>query len=578
MPANPPTPPNALYYGDNLYILRKYIKDETIDLVYIDPPFNSKVDYNTFFKERDGTRAAGQIKAFEDTWHWDVRADRTYRELLRRADPIAQAMYAFYRLLGTSDVFAYLTMMAARLVELHRILKPTGSFYLHCDPAASHYLKVLLDAIFGPGHCRNEIIWKRTGAHSSAKRYGPVHDVILFYTKGETFTWNPQHQPYAPEYVRAHYTQVDGSGRRYMADNLTAAGKRNGSSGQPWRGFAPGEKGNHWKFAIETLERLDAEERIHWPANGGWPRYKRFLDTMKGLALQDIWTDIAPVNAKAIERIGYPTQKPIALLDRIIRSSSNEGDVVLDAFCGCGTAVAAAQERKRPWVGIDITHTAIEVIRDRLNKEFGEGTAPEPIGQPQTIEDAKQLAKDSPYAFEDWALELVGADQPAKKKGADKGVDGRRVIGFSMDGKPLEMLVSVKSGRASSPHVRDLRGTVEREGAAIGLFLTLQEPTKAMRDETLVAGPCELPGYIVDCPRMQILTIAELLDGEQPQLPALLPVASPPPKPRPTEAAPVTPFQRPLPGAAVVDVSKPPTARPDRLRAVGGSRKQSAGD
>jgi len=269
---------NHLYYGDNLPILRRYIDDDSVDLIYIDPPFNSNASYNILFREQNGARSAGQMKAFTDTWRWDQGASATYDELMAHGGKIAQAIRAFRQLLGTSDMLAYLVMMAPRLIEMHRVLKPTGSFYLHCDPAVSHYLKIILDALFGAAYFQNEITWKRTSAHSSAKRYGPIHDIILFYTKSDEFTWNAQYQPYDPGYIKSHYSQFGEDGRQYTASDLTASGTRNGSSGQPWRGFDPAIKGNHWKFAIETLDRLDGEGRIHWPVSGGWPRYKRYGD------------------------------------------------------------------------------------------------------------------------------------------------------------------------------------------------------------------------------------------------------------------------------------------------------------
>ncbi len=561
---------NALYYGDNLGILRRYVADASVDLVYIDPPFNSNANYNVLFKEHDGASATSQIKAFDDTWHWDVVADRTYRELLKRADPVAQAIYAFYQLLGTSDMLAYLVMMAARLVELHRVLKPTGTFYLHCDPSASHYLKIVLDAIFGPTNFLSEIDWKRTGSHSSANRWGPVHDVILVYAKKRgTHTWNRPYVPLDEGHRKRHYGQVDADGRAYTHGELTAPGTRNGRSGVSWRGFDVATLGRHWCTTVEKLDELDRQGRIYFPPGGGWPRLVKYQEESLGRAIGDVWDDIPPLNMKARERLGYPTQKPEALLRRIVAASSNPGDIVLDAFCGCGTTVAAAQSLGRRWIGIDITHTAIAVISERLNAHFGAGTAPPPIGQPQTVEDARQLAKESPYAFEDWAVEMVGADQPARKRGSDKGIDGRRVFGLTPEGKPLEMLVSVKSGKTGPPDVRDLRGTMERVAAAIGLFITLQPPTKAMKEEALSAGYCDIPGYADDCPRMQILTIAELLEGEQPVFP--IPIQAAPKQAKPRQPAEITPFQRPLPGTALIDAS---AQRPTKVHQIGAARTQ----
>jgi len=394
-------------------------------------------------------------------------------------------------------------------------LKPTGSFYLHCDPTASHYLKILLDALFGVRNFRSEIIWQRSrnpkGSQHEHKRYSPDTDSILFYAKSEhaSFHYDRIKRPLTADELAVKYNRLDERGRWMDGPILRSAsmGERPNLVYE-YKGFIPDRSG--WRVSRERLAELDERGNIYWP-DGKKPRRKLRPEDDTGAPVGNCWTDIAPLNSQSLERMGYPTQKPLALLKRIIEASSDPGDVILDAFCGCGTAVVAAQELGRDWIGIDVARTAIEAIRTRLDTQFGAGTAPTPIGQPQSVADAAAMAQDSPYAFEDWALSLVSADQPAKKKGADKGIDGRRAIGLSTDGSPLEMLVSVKSGRVSSPHVRDLRGTVEREGAALGLFVTLQAPTKAMRDEALAAGPCEIPGYTDNCPRMQILTIDELL-------------------------------------------------------------------
>jgi DNA modification methylase len=416
---------NRLYYGDNLDVLRRYLDDASVDLVYLDPPFNSNASYNVLFAERDGTKAASQIRAFEDTWEWNEDAARAHEEVIEAGGRVADAMRAFRTFLGESDMMAYLAMMAPRLVELRRVLKPTGSLYLHCDPTASHYLKMLLDAIFGPALFQNEIIWKRTTAHSSAKRYAPVHDVLFYYAKTESVRWNSPRTAYEQEYLDKYYKFDDGDGRLYWRDNLCAAGVRHGRSGAVWRGIDPGAKGMHWKFTVERLDELDAEGRIYWPPKGTMPQYKRHRDELKGKAVSDLWDDIDRINPVGSERLGYPTQKPEALLERIITASSNEGDVVLDPFCGCGTTIAAAQRLKRNWIGIDITALAITLIRSRLSDAFGSAARFEVIGEPVSLPDAMKLAKDDPYQFQWWALGLVGARPVEQKKGADKGIDGR---------------------------------------------------------------------------------------------------------------------------------------------------------
>jgi len=516
-----------LYWGDNLAILRDYIRDESVDLVYLDPPFNSNRNYNVLFKENSKVESEAQIEAFTDTWKWTEQAEETYAELLsanhvpQRVSDLIAAMRSF---IGSNDVMAYLVMMTIRLLELHRVMKPTASIYLHCDPTASHYLKVVMDTIWEPQHFKSEIIWKRTSAHSSAKRFGPVHDVILYYSKSRDYTWNPQYQPHDERLLRSHYRSIDPSGRAYTLSDLTGAGTRNGPSGQEWRGFAPASKGRHWTTTPDELDRLDAEGRIYWPTKGGWPRYIRYLDELQGVPVQDVWTDIDPINAKAAERLGYPTQKPEALLERIISASSNEGDVVLDPFCGCGTAVAVAERLNRKWVGIDITHLAIAAIVNRMEAAF-----PDAIirrhGEPVDLGGAAALAQHDRYDFQNWALTLVQArpiaeDSKGKsKKGADRGIDGVISVLGTDTRTPARCLVQVKSGNVSSDTIRDLRGTVERENAELGLLITLAEPSGPMKTEAVSAGFYHSELMQRDYPRIQIATIKDLLQGRDPQLP-----------------------------------------------------------
>jgi site-specific DNA-methyltransferase (adenine-specific) len=500
----------VLFYGDNLPILREHIPDESVDLVYLDPPFNSNRSYNVLFKDESGKHSEAQIEAFEDTWHWGEAAEQTYYELWTTApDEVSKAVVALRQLIGTNQVMAYLVMMAARLVELHRVLKPTGSLYLHSDPTASHYLKVVLDAIFDPPNFRNEIIWKRTSAHSDAKqglrRYGRIHDVILFYGKSQEGIWSTVYTPYDTEYIERIYRYVDESGRRYQTQPLHAA--------KPG-----GDTLYEWAFSKENMEKLDREGRIVY-SKTGIPRYKIYLDEALGVSAQDLWTDIAPVHNLPSERLGYPTQKPLALLERIIKASSNPDDMVLDPFCGCGTAIAAAQKLHRHWIGIDITHLSIALMKYRLQAMFP-GIKFEVIGEPKDLGAARQLAQDDRYQFEWWALSLVRARPRAArsggktgKKGADKGIDGfiNFIDGANSDSK--RVLVQVKSGHVQRGQIAELRGTVERENAAMGVFITLEEPTKPMKDEALEAGYYHSPGWGRPYPRIQILTIEELLHG-----------------------------------------------------------------
>jgi len=512
-------PDNLLYYGDNLEVLKRHVKDESADLIYLDPPFNSNASYNILFAEKDGSQPAAQIQAFEDTWHWDASAALVYHQVVEAGGQVSRAMQAFRALLGENDMLAYLTMMAPRLMELRRVLKPTGSIYLHCDPTASHYLKLLMDAVFGPAQFRNEIIWKRSHGHNSAKRYGPNHDVLLFYTRTDKYFWNPVFQTYDPTYIEKHYRHTDADGRRYKHENPTGAGIRHGETGLPWRGIDPTKKGRHWVRPPRELESLDVEGGIYWPAkSGGWPYIKLYLDQMKGASIQDTWTDIDPINMVARERLGYPTQKPEALLERIIRASCDTTGTVLDPFCGCGTAIAAAQKRGRRWIGIDITHLAIGLIKHRLRDTYG--LAPksgyEVYGEPRDEASAAQLAGDDPYQFQWWALGLVGARPNEEKKGADKGIDGRLYFHDEAGGgKTKQIIFSVKAGHVSVPHIRDLRGVLDREQAEMGVLLSLEPPTAPMRTETASAGFYQSPGWGQDYPRLQILTVGELLSGKR---------------------------------------------------------------
>ncbi len=517
---------NHLYYGDNLRVMRESIADESVDLIYLDPPFNSNASYNVLFRGPSGTESAAQIEAFDDTWHWTDAAEEAFGEVLRSGNGnAAEMLRAMRSFLGENDMMAYLAMMAVRLLELHRVLKPDGSLYLHCDPTASHYLKIMMDAVFGARNFRNEIIWKRTSAHSSAKRFGPVHDTILFSTKSDNYKWNKAFQPIPQETIDSWYNNIESStGRRYNRADITAAGKRSGPSGQPWRGINPTDKGRHWAIpgylelgnlpAQEALDVLDKQNRLHWPKKkDGMPMFKRYLDESPGIPALDVITDIAPLNNVARERLGYPTQKPVALLERIVAASSNEGDVVLDPFCGCGTTVHAAEELGRQWIGIDVTHLAIGLIEKRLRDAFPkvEFTT---HGVPQDLAGARDLAQrgreDSNYyfEFEKWALSLINA-QPGNlsKKGADRGIDGNIYFG-----KTNRAIVSVKAGdNIGVSMIRDLRGVIEREKADIGIFLTLNPPKQTMITEAAAAGQYELEGFS-PVPRIQIVTVEDALE------------------------------------------------------------------
>ena len=521
---------NQLYFGDNLDILRNHVPDASVDLIYLDPPFNSNANYNVLFQEKTGQQSAAQITAFEDTWHWDtvtLESERAYQDVVtngpKKLSDLLQAMRSF---LGENDMMAYLTMMAQRMVELHRVLKNTGSIYLHCDPTASHYLKLMMDAVFGATNFRNEITWKRFNFHADAKRFGRIADRILLYTKTTNYQWNQQRTPFKEDYVESHFRYTDECGRLYRLDNLNPPGGR--GPVYEFHGIT-----RAWRYTEENMLKLESEGRI-FVTPGRVPQLKRYLDELPGEAVNDIWSDIPPINPRAKERLGYPTQKPEALLERIVSASSNEGDVVLDPFCGCGTAIAAAERLNRRWIGIDITHIAITLIRHRLQDTFKDDLKPyEVLGQPQDTASAQALAADSEnsgrYQFEWWALGLVDA-RPAqdRKKGADSGIDG--YINFFDDntGKAKRIVVQVKSGHVTRNQVATLNSDRQREKAEIGLFITLQPPTRPMEAEAASAG-LYTPEHFPDNhhPRIQILTIEDLLNGaKRPEYPRLAPEAT----------------------------------------------------
>lgn len=541
-----------LYYGDNLQVLREHISDEFIDLIYLDPPFNSKADYNVLFKNATGERSEAQITAFEDTWTWGIESEHFLDQLRDKKGELYELLDLLVRTLGKNSLSAYLVMMAIRLLELHRVLKSTGSLYLHCDPTASHYLKMISDLVFEPINFRNEIVWKRTGSHGGAKRWGPVHDLILLYTKSKIYTWNQVYLDYDEDYVKNFYKFEDDKGC-YRLVTLTGAGVRKGDSGKPWRGVNPTDTGRHWALPVnaiksltnsiykslstqEKLDILNDNNLIYWPVKGQVPQYKRYLDEAPGTQIQDIIIDIKPLSSQARERLGYPTQKPLALLERIIQASSNKGDIILDPFCGCGTAIHAAENLGRNWIGIDITHLAIALIEKRLKDAFPEkfiqdenknqklvpGIEFEVEGTPKDLDAALDLFERDPYQFQWWACSLVNA-QPYKdkKKGADGGIDGliffEDVVDIKKSNKTAvkKIIVSVKGGTNINPSmIRDLRGTMETNKADIGLFVTLTTPTKPMIKEAASSGFYKA-GNGRDYAKIQILTIEELLTKQK---------------------------------------------------------------
>jgi DNA modification methylase len=514
---------NRLYYGDNLEVLQEHVADESVDLVYLDPPFNSNRSYNVIFAEHASAEdeIAAQIQAFDDTWHWTHVTEQQYQRLINGSVPprVADALTAFRTLLSENDAMAYLVNMAPRLVELSRVLKPSGSLYLHCDPTMSHYLKIMLDAAFGADNFENEIIWQRSGAKNDSSRYGRSHDVILFYGVGKRRRWIGQYLPFGKSSIDKNYTHVEPeTGRRYRRGDLTAA-KPGGDVDFEWRGVHP-YSGRHWAYSRENLERMYAEGRIEFRRTG-MPVYKRYLDEQPGVPLQDVWTDIRLTSADK-ERLGFNTQKPVKLLERIITSSSDPGDLILDPFCGCGTTVDAAQRLGRRWIGIDVAFIAIDLIDKRLQHRFpgSQGTY-EILGIPRDLGGAAALFNRSPFDFERWAVTRINA-RPNEKQRGDRGVDG--VARFYLDRKRVgRVIVQVKGGGTVTPHsVRDLLGTVVTERAQMGVLITMAEPSQGVLAAAGRAGSYTWPVNGGVFPRIQVVTVRELLKAKRPSMPTLI--------------------------------------------------------
>ena len=479
------TETSVLYYGDNLAVLREYLPPTSVDLIYLDPPFNSNATYNVLFKEPGtGEQSKSQITAFEDTWHWTAEIERAFQEIVESApSEVVDLMLSLRRAVRENDILAYLTMMCIRLLELKRVLKETGSIYLHCDPTASHYLKIVLDAVFGKRNFRNEIVWCYTGPSRPVKDFPRKHDVIFRYSKSDEYFSNL-------EGVRIPYKALH-----------TDKGK---------------------EARIWGKEGKLQDERVR----------KKYIE--RGKIPEDFWIDIpSGGHISPKERLGYRTQKPEALLERIIKASSNEGDVVLDPFCGCGTAVAVAEKLGRRWIGIDITHLAIAVVKERLKRNFPEIQF-KVVGEPKDLAGAKALATQDRYQFQWWALSLVGArpyggsgsgGKKGKKgkKGADTGIDG--FYYFNDGGTTKKAVVSVKSGKVGVSQIRELNAVVEREKAEMGFFLTLEPATRPMIEEAAKNGDFK-DSFGSKYPKTQIFTIEELFSGKEPDAPQKLPVFS----------------------------------------------------
>lgn len=509
---------NCLYYGDNLQVLRDHIKDETFDLIYLDPPFNSQATYNVLFKAPSGKHSQAQIEAFEDSWHWNDHAETAFDEILTSGKTdVAELLRSMRIFLRENDMLAYLTMMSVRLIELHRVLKDTGTIYLHCDPTSSHYLKVLLDSIFGKENYRNEISWRRSNPKSLGSiNFANCRDIIFRYTKSNEFVFNKIYGEHNPSYVEKAYKYTDSDGRRYRLLPLL-----NPNDDRPNLTYEFLGINRVWRWTKDRMEKAYKIGLVVQLKPGAVPQYKKYLEDSAGRTISNDWDDIKPIGSG--EELGYPTQKPIALLERILEASTNKGDTVLDPFCGCGTTIHGAEKMKRNWIGIDITHLAISLVSRRLKDAFPKITF-DIHGDPKDISGAQALANTDKYQFEWWALSLINAiPYKGKKKGADSGIDG--VIYFKPEfNKTERAIVSVKGGKkVNVGMIRDLAHVIEREKAPIGIFLTLTAPTKPMLKEAVSTGfyQTDFGKY----QRLQIITIEEVLSGNQPKIPLIDPSA-----------------------------------------------------
>ena len=513
---------NRLLFGDNLPWLRnkEIFPDASVDLVYLDPPFNSNADYNVLFREASGEASQAQFHAFTDTWNWADAAE-TYNRFIDDCPNlvVVDMMQGFYGFLRSSPMMAYLAMMAPRLVELHRILKPTGSLYLHCDPTASHYLRMVLDGAFGAENFINEIVWKRTMAKGLAKKWLPRnHDVILSYQKSEAAFWNMDaiFQTYdadsLDEKTGAKYCHRDAEGRIYRLDSLINPNPNRPNLTYEFLGVK-----RVWRWTRERMQKAYDEGLVVQTKPGMVPQGVRYLDEQRGHPLDDVWSDIPPLNSQAGERLGFPTQKPLALLERILKLATKNGDMVLDPFCGCGTTIHAAQKLGRKWIGIDVTYLAINLIKRRLKDAFGEEVQFEECGQPTDLGSAKRLAQLDKFQFQHWALSLIGA-RPLREgdgKGADRGVDGLLHFYESKE-KREKIIVQVKGGGVKRSDVATLLGDVNNQKAKSGILVTLEKPSKPMRGEAAAAGRyTSALWHDKDYPKIQILTVEGLLDRSE---------------------------------------------------------------
>lgn len=466
---------NTLYYGDNLEVLsdRRYFKDDSVDMIYLDPPFNSQATYNVLFKEAGGQKSRAQREAFTDFWTWDEESAKTFDAIITNKlvrPEVKLLLNSLLNFLGKNDMTAYLVMMTARLLEMQRILRPTGSLYLHCDPTASHYIKLILDSIFGEENFRNEIVWAYRTGGAGKNWFASKHDIIFFYSKSDECKFYPIKERIY--YDKPFFNPQQDSAGRYYADVLL-------------RDVLEGE--------MNIVDDNGEPESI----------------------------SVKPVLNLSKERLGYPTQKPVGLLEILIRASTKKGDVVLDPFCGCGTTIDASEKLERNWVGIDITHLAINLIKQRLKARYPERylkNGIKVIGEPKDLEGAKQLAQvdEERYQFQWWALGLIEAIPTDRKKGADSGIDGE--IYYRTADRTIRTLVQIKSGGVQVKDIRDFAHVIDREKANYGVFITLEDPTEPMKKEAVGEGFIKDPITETQIPKLEIITIKELLDGKKPKV------------------------------------------------------------
>ena len=537
------TQTNKLYFGDCLDVMRNNIDDESVDLIYLDPPFNSKRIYNAF-------HGGAQWVAFDDTWQWAEAVD-DYHDVAGDVSEdnasLADTIDGLKRILGEGGELAYLCYMANRLRECKRVLKSTGSIYLHCDPTMSHYLKLVMDGVFD--NFLNEIIWRRTGSHNKVQKWAPIHEVLLFYSKSENYTWNNPKQPYMAGHVKEHFVPDNGRYKTaYYGNVLTGSGIRGGLSGQPWMGIDPTAKNRHWAIPSKLWEEsgldstgLNQREKLDALYGAGfitiedgaaWPMYERRIRDDDGPATGDIWAynpytegtvfgkkegidaDVSWIKPRSGEKTPYPTQKPVGLLNRILEASSKDGDVILDPFCGCGTTIHAAQTHQRSWIGIDICVKACQIIQERIEQHFDiKWSDVEFIGMPKTATDAKTLADLDKFRFEKWAASIVDGMEANKKQRGDKGIDGRGRIALRK-GHFIDIVSQVKGGGTGPGDVQAFNGARQQAGAELGVFTCFKDKvTPRMRDAAASTG------RFMNVPKIQIYTVEDFFEGRKPDFP-----------------------------------------------------------